>query len=228
MKTVVCSAVALTVLFTGSTVAWASADSDDGAVLVPHVTSGQVLQYDETDRLSGAIKHSHHQVVTFRVIDVSPGALTFERTASGKAASTVTVDFARVAEDQNAANFFFPRGFLDGAPTALTVGSSWQARLREESSLGSPGTARFEVVSVDRAAGRVTIRGALKGQGDSTDTTPGDTSPTKFHTATDRTVTVVLTNGVIDTYTVVGDDKQSANGSDPISVHVEMAYRRVK
>ena len=201
---------------------------EDGSALMPRVTAGQVLRYDETDRLSGAIKHAHHQVITFRVLDASDTAITFERAATGKAPRTFTVDFTRATPGEDSANFFFPRGFLDGAPSALATGVSWQTPIREESSLGQPGIARFEVVSLDRTSGRLTIRGALKGEGENADTTPGDTSPTKFRTTTDRTVTVVLTNGIIDTYTVIGDDKQSANGSTPISVHVEMAYHRVK
>jgi hypothetical protein len=201
---------------------------DDGAALVPRVAAGQVLRYDETDRLSGAIKHAHHQLVTFRILNASDTSLTFERTATGKPSRTFTVDFTRAAADENSANFFFPRGFLDGAPGTLATGASWQTRMREESSLGQPGTARFEIVALDRGSGRLTIRGSLRGEGETTDTSPGDTAPTKFRTTTDRTVTVVLTNGIIDSYTVSGDDKQSANGSTPISVHVEMAYRRVK
>ncbi len=202
--------------------------SQDSAALMPRVAAGQVLQYEETDRLSGAIKHAHHQVVTFRILDAAETSLTFERAASGKPPRTFTVDFTRTTSDQNSANFFFPRGFLDGAPSTLATGVSWRARIHDESSLGQPGTARFEIVSFDRSSERLTIRGSLKGEGESTDTMPGDTAPAKFRTTSNRTVTVVLTNGIIDTYTVSGDDKQSANGSTPISVHVEMAYRRVK
>ena len=204
------------------------ANTPDSQGLVPRVTVGQVLQYDETDRLSGAVKHAHHKVLTFRIINASDSALTFQRVVAGKPPQTVTVDFSRPTPDEGSANFFFPRGFVDGAPAEFVAGASWHTRIREESSLGQPGTAQFEVVSLDRTSGRLTIRGSLKGEGDSTDTAPGDTEPSKFHTTTSRTVTVVLINGIIDTYTVTGDDKQSANGSTPIAVHVELAYRRVK
>ena len=205
-----------------------SANTPDSQGLVPRVAAGQVLQYDETDRLSGAVKHTHHQIVTFRILNASDSALTFERVIAGKPTKAFTIDFSRPTSDERSANFFFPRGFADGAPTEFVAGTSWHTRIPEESSLGQPGTAQFEVVALDRNSGRLTIRGSLKGEGESTDTVPGDTAPAKFRTTTNRKLTVVLTNGIIDTYTVTGDDKQSTNGSTPIAVHIEMAYRRVK
>jgi hypothetical protein len=220
--------LALAAALAPTTVAPASGNAADTVALMPRVAVGQVLRYDESDRLSGAIKHTHHQVVTFRILDAADTTLTFERVAGTKPPRTLTVDFTRPSADENSANFFFPRNFLDGAPSSLAPGTSWQARIRSESSLGQPGTARFEVISLDRGAGQLTIRGSLKGEGETTDTAPGETAPTKYRTATNRTVTVVLTNGIIDTYTVSGDDKQSANGSTPIAVHIDMAYRRVK
>jgi|GEM_PF-6575703 len=201
-------------------------------VLVPAVHADDTLRYEELDRLSGSVHHTHREQITYRVISAQNGVLSFQRDIAGKGKMKLERDaagnlaFGGTAKSGIA--FFVPRQFLGDAPSPLSAGQTWQVRIPMETALGSPGTATVSVVSLDASTRHVVLKASLRGEGDVKDMTPGDNTATLFHTSTNRQASIELSNGIIDSFVVAGDDKQSANQATPINVHIEISVKRAK
>ncbi|MEA2720442.1 MAG: hypothetical protein QOJ39_2306 [Candidatus Eremiobacteraeota bacterium] len=201
-------------------------------LLVPNVHPDETFRYNALDRLSGGVVHSQSRQIVYRVLSAKDGGVSFRREIPGKgnvvlerdASGNLTVG----PNGKPGIAFFVPRQFLGDPPNPLAPGQTWQVRLDRETALGSPGTASLSVVSIDPATRHVVLRATMLGEGDENQMTPGDTSPTRFHTVSKRHATIELTNGIVDSFVATGDDKQSANGSTPISVHVELSVKRTK
>jgi hypothetical protein len=215
------------VIGTAGTIAGASPTPLD-PLLIPTTQTNETFRYHLEERLSGAVKHVHSEAITYRVLSSESGTLRFEREISGKGKGTFTRDPSGALDGRLALSFFLPRQILGDPPTPLAVGQTWQVRLPMETFLGSPGTATLSVVSLDAATRHVVLHVALRGEGDARDTTPVDTTPTTFHTTTNRRGTIELTNGIVDSSLIAGDDRQSANQSTPITVHIELSAKRAK
>jgi hypothetical protein len=199
-------------------------------LLVPAVHADETIRYSEEDRLTGAVKHTHAEAITYHVMSNENGILRFQRDISGKGKVVFERDPSGGVDGgaKPGVVFFLPRQLLGDPPSPLAVGQTWQVRLPVETSLGSPGTASMSVVSIDQSTRHVVLHASLRGEGDSKNMTPGDNTPTTFHTLTNRQATIELSNGIIDSYVVAGDDRQSANGSTPANVHIEIRLKRAK
>jgi hypothetical protein len=197
-------------------------------LFVPVTQPNDTFRYHLEERLSGAVKHIHSEAISYRVISSESGTVRFEREIAGKGKGTFTRDASGALEGRPALSFFLPRQIIGDPPTPLSVGQTWQVRLPMETFLGSPGIATMSVVSLDPLAHHVVLHVALRGEGEARDTTPVDTTPTTFHTTTNRRGTIELTNGIVDSSVIAGDDKQSANQSTPITVHIELSAKRSK
>ena len=201
-------------------------------LLVPAVHADETFRYNALDRLSGAVVHTHSEQVVYRILSAKDGDVSFQREIPGKGKSVFERDASgNLAVGPNGKSgiaFFVPRQLLGDPPNPLVVGQSWQVRLARETSLGSPGTASLTVASIDQSSKHVVLRASMLGEGDESQMAPGDMTPTRFHTVSKRQATIELTNGIVDSFVVTGDDKQSANGSTPISVHVELSVKRAR
>ncbi len=202
------------------------------AILVPAVHADDLLRYDEVDRLTGAVKHTHREKITYRVVSAQNGVLSFQRDIAGKGKMALERDaagnLAFGGTAKSGVAFFMPRQFLGDPPSPLAAGQTWQVRIPMETALGSPGTATVSVVSLDAGTRHVVLKASLRGEGDVKDMTPGDNTATLFHTSTNRQASIELSNGIIDSFVVAGDDKQSANQATPINVHIEISVKRAK
>jgi hypothetical protein len=227
----IASAAALVIAVSSGSSALATTSSLD-PIFVPAVHADETFRYSEVDRLTGAIRHTHTNTTMYRVISNQNGVLSYEREIAGKGKTEFQRDsLGNVNSGQGAKSgvpFFVPRQFLGDAPNPVAVGQSWQVRMPVETSLGFPGTATVSVASIDPAAKHIVLRVSMRGEGDVSDMTPADNTPTRFHTVTNRRATLEISNGIVDSYAVVGDDKQSANQSDPINVHIELTMKRIK
>ncbi len=224
------SAVLALTLSAGSGVAATTPALDP--IFVPAVHADDTLRYSGNDRLSGAIKHTHTSTTTYHIISNQNGVLSYERDISGKGKAEFQRDaLGNVTSGQGAGSgvpFFVPRQLLGDAPNPVAAGQTWQVRLPVQTPLGFPGTATVSAVSVDQATKHVVLHVTLRGEGDVSDMTPLDNTPTRFHTVTNRHATIEVSNGIVDSFAVAGDDKQSANGSEPITVHIELTSKRIK
>ena len=191
-----------------------------------------MFRYNEIDRLTGAVRHSHSEQIVYRIKTSQAGTVSFQRDIPGKGTAVFERDASgNLALGENMKPriaFFLPRQFFGRLPSALTVGQKWQVRLPQETVFGSPGTAAMSVTAVDQQARHIVLHAALRGEGDVSQMAPGDNAPTRFHTTTNRQAVIELTNGIIDSFVVSGDDKQSADGSTPINVHIEISVKRTK
>lgn len=233
MKSVVSIALGIAIAATIMVSGRASALSPPlDALLIPVVHPDETFRYSAVDRLSGSVVHSHTQQVVYRVLSSQGGTINFQREILGRGKSVLERDASGnlAAGDitKPAMAFFVPRQFLGDPPSPLAVGQTWPARLSSETALGSPGTASVSVVSIDQASRHVVLQETLHGEGDASQITPGDNTPTRFHTVTNRHARIELSNGIVDSFVVSGEDKQSANGSTPINVHVELSMKRSK
>jgi hypothetical protein len=202
------------------------------ALLVPSVHSDDTFRYRAVDRLTGAVVHTHTEEIVYRVLSAKDGDVSFQREIAGKGKAVFERDasgnLTAGPNGKTGIAFFVPRQLLGDPPNPLAVGQSWQVRLARETPLGSPGTASLSVAGIDPASKHVVLRASMLGEGDESQITPGDMTPTRFHTVSKRQATIELSNGIVDSFVVTGDDKQSANGSTPISVHVELSVKRAR
>lgn len=229
---IVASAAALVLAFGAAGSALATTSPSLDPIFVPAVHAADTLRYAETDRLTGAIKHTHTNTTTYRVVSFQNGVLNYERVIVGKGKTDFQRDpLGNVNSGQGAKPgipFFVPRQLLGDAPNPVAVGQSWQVPLTTETSLGFPGVATVSVASIDQSTEHIVLHVTMRGEGDVSDMTPADNTPIRFHTVTNRHATIDVSNGIIESYVIAGEDKQSANQSDPISVHVEIAMKRIR